>query len=142
MSSINTKNDKTDDIALIAQHISEHAEAIYQSWKARGLSPTDILKCHNNDEALSRFNKVLRVDSSTSVPTTNSLSNERLEKLVDQFVEDDKARYEKKLAKKAANSATTNGHIKPTTNGSTIFTFKKNSIIYKNTPTTEHKVLF
>ncbi|XP_052747531.1 uncharacterized protein LOC128199928 [Bicyclus anynana] len=34
-----------EDIAAIAKQISDHAEAIYQTWKARGLAPTEILSC-------------------------------------------------------------------------------------------------
>ncbi|XP_028039967.1 uncharacterized protein LOC114250337 isoform X2 [Bombyx mandarina] len=34
-----------EDIAAIARQISDHAEAIYQTWKARGLAPSEILSC-------------------------------------------------------------------------------------------------
>lgn len=34
-----------EDIAAIAKQISDHAEAIYQTWKARGLAPSEILSC-------------------------------------------------------------------------------------------------
>ncbi|CAB0015084.1 unnamed protein product, partial [Nesidiocoris tenuis] len=36
-----------EDIAAIAKQISDHAEAIYQNWKSRGLAPTEILTCNN-----------------------------------------------------------------------------------------------
>lgn len=34
-----------EEISSIAKQISDHAEAIYQTWKARGLAPTEILNC-------------------------------------------------------------------------------------------------
>lgn len=34
-----------EEISSIAKQISDHAEAIYQTWKARGLAPTEILSC-------------------------------------------------------------------------------------------------
>lgn len=48
-----------DDIAAIAKQISDHAEAIYQTWKSRGLAPQDILTCHTNENAADRFGNVL-----------------------------------------------------------------------------------
>lgn len=48
-----------DDIAAIAKQISDHAEAIYQTWKSRGLAPQDILTCHSNETAADRFGNVL-----------------------------------------------------------------------------------
>lgn len=38
-----------EDIETIAKQISDHAEAIYQTWKARGLAPTEILSCHTGN---------------------------------------------------------------------------------------------
>ncbi|ETN66671.1 protein phosphatase 2 (formerly 2A), regulatory subunit B'' [Anopheles darlingi] len=38
-----------EDLDAIAKQISDHAEAIYQTWKARGLAPTEILNCHTGD---------------------------------------------------------------------------------------------
>lgn len=52
-----TTNETDDDIESIAKQISDHAEAIYQTWKARGLAPTEILNCHSvNSDA---FDKTL-----------------------------------------------------------------------------------
>ena len=31
----------------IAKQIADHAETLYQTWKARGLAPADVLKSHN-----------------------------------------------------------------------------------------------
>ncbi|KYN03369.1 Serine/threonine-protein phosphatase 2A regulatory subunit B'' subunit alpha [Cyphomyrmex costatus] len=109
-----------EDIAAIAKQISDHAEAIYQTWKSRGLAPTEILTCHSNTTAVDKFGSTLtpcnsptignavignntgdKMSSSSlehSSPTTvdilNSpnLDNGNLEKLVNNFVVEDKAR--------------------------------------------------
>lgn len=110
-----------EDIAAIAKQISDHAEAIYQTWKSRGLAPTEILTCHSNTTAVDKFGSTLtpcnsptignavtgnniddKMSSSPSLehssPTTvdilNSpnLDNGNLEKLVNNFVVEDKAR--------------------------------------------------
>ncbi|RZF32054.1 hypothetical protein LSTR_LSTR005958 [Laodelphax striatellus] len=52
-----------EDIAAIAKQISDHAEAIYQTWKSRGLAPTEILNCHSGG-GVNRFKPAL-------TPTTN-----------------------------------------------------------------------
>ncbi|KAK7870173.1 hypothetical protein R5R35_012731 [Gryllus longicercus] len=48
-----------EDIAAIAKQISDHAEAIYQTWKSRGLAPTEILTCHSNASAADKFGSAL-----------------------------------------------------------------------------------
>jgi len=104
-----------EDIESIAKQISDHAEAIYQEWKARGLAPTEILKCHPDTD--NSFNRTLSPKSSQ--PTTPQspassrsildhthtqpispellakapdLSNSNLKQLVNSFVNEDKAR--------------------------------------------------
>ncbi|KAF7991987.1 hypothetical protein HCN44_010788 [Aphidius gifuensis] len=52
-------NTGEEDIAAIAKQISDHAEAIYQTWKSRGLAPTEILNCHSNDTAVDKFGSAL-----------------------------------------------------------------------------------
>ncbi|XP_011871932.1 PREDICTED: uncharacterized protein LOC105564278 isoform X3 [Vollenhovia emeryi] len=111
-----------EDIAAIAKQISDHAEAIYQTWKSRGLAPTEILTCHSNTTAADKFGSALtpcnspalgnavtgnniggRTSPSPSLehssPTTvdiltqtPNLDNGNLEKLVNNFVVEDKAR--------------------------------------------------
>lgn len=106
-----------EDIAAIAKQISDHAEAIYQTWKSRGLAPTEILTCHSNETAVDKFGSALtpcklstignNVSGKTlpspslerSSPTaediltqTPNLDNGNLEKLVNNFVVEDKAR--------------------------------------------------
>ncbi|XP_029045660.1 uncharacterized protein LOC114877349 isoform X1 [Osmia bicornis bicornis] len=105
-----TSTSGDEDIAAIAKQISDHAEAIYQTWKSRGLAPTEILNCHSNATAADKFGTVLTPTSSPNstgktTPTTPtstatvdiltqapSLDNGNLEKLVNNFVVEDKAR--------------------------------------------------
>lgn len=95
-----------EDIAAIAKQISDHAEAIYQTWKARGLAPSEILNCHSSPaepfgKALGKSQTVtcrspqvnlspqVTVDLLAQAP---EMSNNNLEKLVNNFVVEDKAR--------------------------------------------------
>lgn len=90
-----------EDIETIAKQISDHAEAIYQNWKARGLAPTEILNCHTGGDA---FGKTLTppIHRNKESPVTELLaqapdmSNNNLEKLVSSFVNEDKARQQRK----------------------------------------------
>ncbi|XP_050447679.1 serine/threonine-protein phosphatase 2A regulatory subunit B'' subunit alpha isoform X2 [Cataglyphis hispanica] len=106
-----------EDIAVIAKQISDHAEAIYQTWKSRGLAPTEILTCHSNETAVDKFGSaltpcnlpaignnigskamsspLLEHSSSTAediLTQTPNMDNGNLEKLVNNFVVEDKAR--------------------------------------------------
>ncbi|XP_034938418.1 serine/threonine-protein phosphatase 2A regulatory subunit B'' subunit alpha-like [Chelonus insularis] len=107
-----------EDIAAIAKQISDHAEAIYQTWKSRGLAPTEILNCHSNATAADKFGSALTPTMSPNSsanakklvePLENILTvggsgqaynpppprldnNNSLEKLVNNFVVEDKAR--------------------------------------------------
>ena len=118
----------------IAKQISDHAEAIYQTWKARGLAPTEILNCQLSTAAQQSANISLDPVTSPSafhqrrlsppplsfyappplsqtmpLSTGNSgggaaalnellaqppdmSNNNKLEKLVNSFVNEDKAR--------------------------------------------------
>lgn len=113
-----TTSSGEEDIAAIAKQISDHAEAIYQTWKSRGLAPTEILTCHSNETAVDKFGSALtpcnlstignNVTSSKVLPSpslehpsttaediltqTPNLDNGNLEKLVNNFVVEDKAR--------------------------------------------------
>ncbi|XP_038120642.1 uncharacterized protein LOC6033077 isoform X3 [Culex quinquefasciatus] len=103
-----------EDLDAIAKQISDHAEAIYQTWKARGLAPTEILNCQlptvDGEDA---FSRTLSPTSSVAPSPTASpagaasastsgvakllaqapeLSNNSLEQLVSSFVNEDKAR--------------------------------------------------
>lgn len=101
-SSPNFAESGEEDIETIAKQISDHAEAIYQNWKARGLAPTEILNCHTgNSDA---FGKTLTppIHRNKESPVTELLaqapdmSNNNLEKLVSSFVNEDKARQQRK----------------------------------------------
>jgi hypothetical protein len=61
-----------EDIESIAKQISDHAEAIYQEWKARGLAPTEILKCHPDTD--NSFNRTLSPKSSPTTPNSSTSS--------------------------------------------------------------------
>lgn len=103
-----TSNSGEEDIAAIAKQISDHAEAIYQTWKSRGLAPTEILTCHSNATAADKFGSALTPCSSSGnnsgsisdcsqtavdiLSQAPNLDNGNLEKLVNNFVVEDKAR--------------------------------------------------
>ncbi|XP_046391886.1 uncharacterized protein LOC124160168 isoform X2 [Ischnura elegans] len=44
-----------EDVAAIAKQISDHAEAIYRAWKARGLGPSEILGCKPGEAVEASF---------------------------------------------------------------------------------------
>lgn len=104
-----------EDIETIAKQISDHAEAIYQTWKARGLAPTEILNCHSvNSDA---FGKTLTPPQRNKESPVNELlsqspnmSNNNLKKLVSSFVNEDKARQQTAVARKS--NILTSGTIK------------------------------
>jgi len=117
-SSSTTTPSGEEDIAAIAKQISDHAEAIYQTWKSRGLAPTEILTCHSNATAVDKFgsaltpyNSSIAIGNNTSnkgsssslslgcsstavdiLTQTPNLDDDNLEKLVNNFVVEDKAR--------------------------------------------------
>lgn len=99
-----------EDIETIAKQISDHAEAIYQTWKARGLAPTEILNCHTDaspfKSALSPTDPGKVTELLAQAP---DLSNNNLEKLVSSFVNEDKARI-----------AAQRRQLSPTSGGSSI----------------------
>nr|CAG4647646.1 EOG090X00JH [Moina brachiata]SVE92839.1 EOG090X00JH [Moina brachiata] len=43
------QNAAEHDMQAIAKHISDHAEAIYQTWKSKGLTPNELLHLHSSD---------------------------------------------------------------------------------------------
>ncbi|XP_031835877.1 uncharacterized protein LOC116428396 isoform X2 [Nomia melanderi] len=101
-----TSSSGDEDIAAIAKQISDHAEAIYQTWKSRGLAPTEILNCHSNATAADKFGTALTPSNAGKTSPTSAtsptavdilvqspnLDNGNLEKLVNNFVVEDKAR--------------------------------------------------
>lgn len=126
-----------EDIETIAKQISDHAEAIYQTWKARGLAPTEILHCHtgNTDafgksltpSAAQQTTTSSRTNKKETTTTTNQnnvngvtaelfaqspveMSNNNLEKLVSSFVNEDKARQQ--AAARSKTTILTSGTIK------------------------------
>lgn len=116
-----------EDIAAIAKQISDHAEAIYQTWKSRGLAPAEILNCHSNATAADKFGSALTPTITTKSkkfveplelhesllmpdpPPANSNLNTQtsgtsLEKLVNNFVVEDRARQRSYLTKSLPSS--------------------------------------
>lgn len=82
-----------EDIAAIAKQISDHAEAIYQNWKSRGLAPTEILSCNN--VMPEKFTASL-TSPKKSVDILGANPN-NLEQLVNNFVVEDKARIAREM---------------------------------------------
>jgi hypothetical protein len=50
-----TATGEEEDVAAIAKQISDHAEAIYRAWKARGLGPSEILGCKPGEAVEASF---------------------------------------------------------------------------------------
>lgn len=93
-----------EDIAAIAKQISDHAEAIYQTWKSRGLAPTEILNCHTSSTAADEFGSALTPQREQAAPPVVDLLStptNNLERLVNNFVVEDKAR----IARQKTNPA-------------------------------------
>lgn len=72
-----------EDIESIRKQISDQAEVIYQTWKARGLPPSEFLNCSQkqSDQGVAEL-----------LAQSPDFSNNNLEKLVNSFVSEDKAR--------------------------------------------------
>ncbi|XP_044750208.1 serine/threonine-protein phosphatase 2A regulatory subunit B'' subunit beta isoform X2 [Coccinella septempunctata] len=90
------RRDPDEDIAAIAKQISDQAEAIYQNWKARGLGPADLISCHAAGDT-SKLGSMLKPQPPTKpsidlLAQAPNMDNNRLEKLVKNFVVEDKAR--------------------------------------------------
>lgn len=105
-SSIGGGNTGEEDIETIAKQISDHAEAIYQTWKARGLAPTEILNCHSvTSDAFGRALTPVSPRNRSQSPAANeilsqspTMSNNNLKKLVSSFVSEDKARQQQQTS--------------------------------------------
>ncbi|XP_049284349.1 uncharacterized protein LOC125764292 isoform X1 [Anopheles funestus] len=67
-STVRTFVEGQEDLDAIAKQISDHAEAIYQTWKARGLAPTEILNCHTGDGAEHAFSQALNPANTPTHP--------------------------------------------------------------------------
>ncbi|XP_065163604.1 serine/threonine-protein phosphatase 2A regulatory subunit B'' subunit alpha isoform X3 [Atheta coriaria] len=84
-----------EDIAAIAKQISDQAEAIYQNWKSRGLGPADLISCHAAGDT-SKLGSMLKPQPPAKpielLAQSPTMDNNRLEKLVKNFVDEDKAR--------------------------------------------------
>ncbi|XP_074041580.1 serine/threonine-protein phosphatase 2A regulatory subunit B'' subunit alpha isoform X2 [Leptinotarsa decemlineata] len=103
------RRDPDDDIAAIAKQISDQAEAIYQNWKSRGLGPADLITCHAAGDT-SKLGSMLKPQPPTKPASIDLLAqaptmdNNCLEKLVKNFVDEDKARIAAAARNKTAPS--------------------------------------
>nr|XP_022904852.1 serine/threonine-protein phosphatase 2A regulatory subunit B'' subunit alpha-like isoform X1 [Onthophagus taurus] len=90
------RRDPDEDIAAIAKQISDQAEAIYQNWKSRGLAPAELISCHAAGDT-TKLGSMLKPQPSAKpsieiLAQAPTMDNNRLEKLVKNFVVEDKAR--------------------------------------------------
>ncbi|XP_039312036.1 uncharacterized protein LOC105206198 isoform X2 [Solenopsis invicta] len=151
-----------EDIAAIAKQISDHAEAIYQTWKSRGLAPTEILTCHSNTTAVDKFGSALTPSNSSAIGNavignkigdktlpsvensssttvdiltqTPNLDNGNLEKLVNNFVVEDKARI-------AASKQRSPSKPLPYSIQFALQKFEKNSMQQQQTTVTKNNII-
>ncbi|XP_052133127.1 general transcriptional corepressor trfA-like [Frankliniella occidentalis] len=88
-----------EDIAAIAKQISDHAEAIYQTWKSRGLGPAEILnmpQSAQSSQAMEQLVNKFVVEDKARQAAQQRLSPatpRAVEKLVNSFVAEDKPRH-------------------------------------------------
>ncbi|EDV94895.1 GH16618 [Drosophila grimshawi] len=88
-------SDAHDEIAELSKKINEHADAIYHTWKSRGLPPAQLLEMYTNAAATGDFADV----AVAAATTTTDLSNaEGLQKMVTSFVNKDKEQRGKTTA--------------------------------------------
>ncbi|KAI9556816.1 hypothetical protein GHT06_016607 [Daphnia sinensis] len=108
------QNSAEQDIQAIAKQISDHAEAIYQTWKSKGLTPNELLHLHSTEttegpadvapafrqmrtsSSVDRRSASERPKSGSSLSPVELLASPQLdatlEQLVNSFVHEDKAR--------------------------------------------------
>lgn len=96
--------DSSEELENIAKQISDHAEAIYQEWKSRGLAPTEILKCHAGSDKT--YDTLIPKSSKQSFSTTTLLDDDV--QLVNNFVHQDKARIASQKTKFSPSVANAN----------------------------------
>ncbi|KAH8312540.1 hypothetical protein KR044_011349 [Drosophila immigrans] len=115
-------NDAHAEIAELSKKISEHADAIYQTWRSRGLPPAQLPEMYTNAEASGDFADV--AVAAVTAATTDISNTEGLQKMVTSFVNKDKEQRGKHVVKKAsevgvAAQSIGNGKIKKTTAAAT-----------------------
>ncbi|KAM7360574.1 uncharacterized protein ACRADG_006243 isoform 1-T5 [Cochliomyia hominivorax] len=92
----------TLEIEKISKKISEHADALYRTWKSHGLAPTEILDLYNVDAGVA------------AGAIADDKSAEDLHKLVNTFVSKDKEqRGVKSLGNKSKLGVTQKTEVKP-----------------------------
>lgn len=138
------QNSAEQDIQAIAKQISDHAEAIYQTWKSKGLTPNELLHLHSTEtespgdvattpafrqmrtsSSMDRRSASERPKSGSSLSPVELLASPQLdatlEQLVNSFVHEDKAR----LAARARTVSPSPAGVQQATAASTIQTALK-----------------
>ncbi|XP_061393428.1 serine/threonine-protein phosphatase 2A regulatory subunit B'' subunit alpha [Musca vetustissima] len=92
------------EIEEISKKISEHADALYRTWKSHGIAPTEILDIYTAEAA-----------AATGSITEDVKSTEGLHKLVNSFVIKDKEQRGVQGGKVAGGSSVGGGGVKTTT---------------------------
>lgn len=121
-------NDAHAEIAELSKKISEHADAIYHTWKSRGLPPAQLLEMYTNAAASGDFADVaVAAATATATATTDISSTEGLQKMVTSFVNKDKEQRGKSGVKKSsevgvAPQSIGNGKVKKSTAATTATT--------------------
>ncbi|XP_064552919.1 mucin-5AC [Drosophila montana] len=119
-------SDAHAEIEELSNKISEHADAIYHTWKSRGVPPAQLFEMYTNAAATGDFADVaVAAAAATATPAAAAdLSNaEGLQKMVTSFVNKDKEQRGKSGTKKSevgvAVQSNGNGKLKKTTAGAT-----------------------
>ncbi|KAH8374899.1 hypothetical protein KR200_008238 [Drosophila serrata] len=93
--------DSNAEIAELSKKINEHADAIYHTWKSRGIPPPELLQLYTNAGGAGDLSDV-------ASPTADT---EGLKKMVTSFVNKDKEQRGKTNSLKKSE-ITTNGKVK------------------------------
>nr|AAO01089.1 CG4733-PA [Drosophila willistoni] len=93
----NSHSDPHAEIAELSKKINEHADAIYHTWKSRGLPPAQLLEMYTNAAASGDFADV----------AGTAADAEGLQQMVTSFVNKDKEQRGK-----SNSTSTTNGKVK------------------------------
>ncbi|XP_030562234.1 uncharacterized protein DDB_G0271670 isoform X3 [Drosophila novamexicana] len=122
-------SDAHAEIEELSNKISEHADAIYHTWKSRGMPPAQLFEMYTNAAATGDFADVAvaAAAATASAAAAADLSNaEGLQKMVTSFVNKDKEQRGKSGNKKSevgvAVQSNVNGKMKKATAGATTTT--------------------
>ncbi|EDW59635.1 serine/threonine-protein phosphatase 2A regulatory subunit B'' subunit alpha [Drosophila virilis] len=118
-------SDAHAEIEELSNKISEHADAIYHTWKSRGMPPAQLFEMYTNAAATGDFADVA-VAAATATAAADLSNAEGLQKMVTSFVNKDKEQRGKSGNKKSevgmAVQSNGNGKLKKATAGATTTT--------------------